>query len=129
MNRLGAAASGDEQFLVLVDAVGVADGRIDGGQAVPGGGAADVGFSQAPESVASVDLEREFGNARGYAFGARRRRGFRKIKLRADANSVGVGDPSICGEEFRPTIALAQILFRQFPENRRAARSRFRARS
>jgi len=83
---------------------------------VPGGGAAEVGFGQAPERVASVDFERQFGNARGYVFGARRRRGFRKIELRADANLVGVDDPSICGQEFRPAIALAQILFRQFPE-------------
>ena len=116
MVRLRAAASGDDQFLVFVDAVGVADGWIGGGQAVPGGGAAEVGFGQAPESVASVDFERQFGNARGYASGVRRRRGFRKIELRAGANSVGVGDPAIGRAEFRPETAMAQILFRQFPE-------------
>lgn len=116
MVRLRAAASGDDQFLVFVDAVGVADGRIGGGQAAPGGGAAEICVGQAPESVASVDFERQFSNARGYAFGARRRRGVRKIELHAYANLVGVGDPSICGKEFRPAIALAQILFRQFPE-------------
>lgn len=83
---------------------------------MPGGGVAEVGFGQAPESVASVDFERQFGSARGYAFGARRRRGFRKIELYADANLVGVGDPWIGCEEFRPAIAPAQILFCQFPE-------------
>jgi len=114
--RLGAAASGDDQLLVFVDAVGVADRRIGGCQAGPGGGAAEICFGQAPKSVASVDSQRQFGNARGYTSGERRRRGFRKIELRADANSVGVGDPWIGCAEFRPAFAMAQILFRQFPK-------------
>lgn len=114
--RLGAAASRDDQLLVYVDAVGVANRRICGGQAGPSGGSAELGSGQAPQSVTFVDFECLFGNVRGCGLGASLRRGFRKIELSAGANLVGVGNAAICGEEFRPAIAVAQILFRQFPE-------------
>jgi len=102
--------------LAFVDAVGVAEGRVAGCEAVPGGGTAQIGLCQGPERVTLADLNgcnsvglRAQADYRGYG-----RVG--KLELGAGADLIGVGDARIDGEEFMPAIAAAEILLCQLPE-------------
>src|SRR5579859_7603025 len=116
LRRSGGAAGRDDKLLVFVDAVGVADKWIGGGQAGPGGGASEVNFGQFPQGITLVHGNCRVHVAVCFTCGNGSYSGNGKLELRADANLVGVGDPSIGGEEFRPTATAAQDLLRQFPK-------------
>jgi len=114
--RSGGAAGRNDKLLVFVDTVRMADGRIGGGQAGPGGGASEVNFGQFPQGIALVHGNCRVHVAACFPCGNGSCSGNGKLELRADANLVGVGDPSVGGEEFRPTATAAQDLLRQFPK-------------
>ena len=59
--RLWFATQGDEEFLVLIDVVGVGDGGIGGGEAGPGRGSAQMGLREVPQRVALADFDRRRG--------------------------------------------------------------------
>jgi len=114
-SSLGLARKRNGKFLIFVDAVGVGDGGIGGGQAGPGRSTAQLGLREAPQGVALADFDRWRGAVRGVAWcscGG----GSGKIKLGADADSVGVGNHGIYGYKLRPTATTAEALLRQFPE-------------
>jgi len=107
----------NNNLLAGEDAVGVGDGGIGSGKAVPRGGMPEFGFSEPPERFAFADLDTCCGGVgSGGAGPGRVYDGSGEIQLSAGANVVGIDDEWIGGQKFAPAIAAAEILLGQLPE-------------
>jgi|GEM_PF-4043939 len=106
--------------MVCGDAVGIANGGIGGGQAGPVRGAAERGFCKAPKRIALADFyirgtASEHVTA-GIACCDWSCGGNGEMKFSTSADLVGVGNPAIGGQQFRPATATAQVFVCQPPE-------------
>jgi len=116
-NRQGGGAGGrQDQILALVDAIGVANGRVGSGKARPSRRAAQIGLCEIPESVALADFNCWGRGVAGIACWMEGCDNNRQIELGAGADLVRVDDARIDGKKFRVAIAAAEILLRQLPE-------------
>lgn len=82
-------------------------------------------FGESPEGVAAVNLDLRFADSRGLvrvgwdrAIVCNRQR---KRESLAGVDDIGICDPAIGGDQFRPARAFAEIFRGQFPERISAA--------